>query len=138
MGLKVTVEKRQAGVYVVYPAGSIDSDTYLELEKSVTPIIDSSPKAVIFNLEGVTYLSSMGFGIIYRTKQAVEKGGGAFVVTNPQPNVKKIFDAVKTFPESLFANMRQADRYLDAFIAKMHRKSTGQKDRGHGSSHDDA
>ncbi len=124
MALKVTIEKRQDGVLVVSLAGSIDSDTYAEFEKKVTAALGPSTRAVVFNMEGVTYVSSIGFGMIFKIKQALEKDGGTLAIANLQPDVKKIFDAVKVIPESLFATMEAADEYLDAFIARIHKKST--------------
>jgi anti-anti-sigma factor len=129
MGLKVSVEKmkEKEGCVVVSPVGSIDSDTYAELEKALHPIMNPSTMAIVLNMGGVTYLSSIGFGVIFKAKQTVEKHGGTLVISNIQPNVKKIFDAVKAVPESLFATMQAADEYLDAYIANMHKKGTEGK-----------
>ena len=123
MGLDIKIEKVRAGYYTVSPVGSIDSDTYMELEKQLKAILIPSTKAVNLNMEGVNYLSSIGFGIIFKTAEALKKNGGTLAITSLQPNVKRVFDAVKAIPESLFATMKEADEYLDTYIAHVYEKS---------------
>lgn len=122
MGLNIKIEKKREGYFVISPVGSIDSDTYIELERQLKPILIPSTKALNFNMEGVSYLSSIGFGIIFKTREALEKNGGSLAITGLQPNVKRLFDAVKAIPESLFATMEEADDYLDAYIAHIYEK----------------
>ena len=118
MGLKVDIEKNSEGNQLtVSLTGSLDSDTYQEVEKKVLPLINASIKGVLLNMQGLTYISSIGFSVIFRAKQSVEKYGGTLVIANLQPNVKKIFDSVKVIPESIFATLQEADDYLDKFIA---------------------
>ena len=123
MGLKIKVEKKQEGYYVVSPAGSIDSDTYIDFEKELKEILVPSTKALNLNMADVTYLSSIGFSIIFKAKEAIEKNGGTLAITCLQPNVKRIFDAVQAIPEALFATMEGADEYLDAYIAHIYEKN---------------
>jgi len=128
MSLKINITEKQDGVFVITPVGSIDSDTYGELEKKVLSILKPTTTAVIFDMKELTYITSMGFSILFKTKVSLEKNGGTMAITNLQPQVKKIFDIVKVIPENLFATMDAADDYLDTFIANMHRKHT-EKDK---------
>jgi anti-anti-sigma factor len=120
--LTLRIEKRPGGVHVVYLTGSVDSETHVEFQVRVAPVLEASPRAVILNMEGVTYVSSLGLSTLFKMKQAVESSGGVFVMTNLRPEVKRVFDAVKTFPEALFTNMQEADKYLDAYIDRLHRE----------------
>jgi len=124
MDLKIKIEKKQEGYYIVSPVGSIDSDTYMEFEKQLKAILPSA-KALNLNMEGVTYLSSIGFSVIFKAKEAIEKNGGSLAIASLQPNVKRIFDAVQAIPESLFASLETADEYLDAYIAHIYEKNKG-------------
>lgn len=117
MALKMNIEKKDDGSYVASLLGSLDTDTYIDFEAKLKSIITADTKGVILNMEGLTYISSIGFAAIFRSKQALEKNKGTLVVANLQPNVKKIFDAVKVIPESIFATLEEADDYLDRFIA---------------------
>jgi len=123
MDFKVTVEKKEAGYFIISAAGSIDTDTYEEFEKKISSVLDSLTKKILLNMENVDYVSSVAFGVIFRTKQTLEKNGGTLAIANLQPQVKKIFDAVKAIPEALFANLREADEYLDSYIALISRKN---------------
>jgi len=111
--LKVSVTKKSEGVFVVSPTGAIDSDTYQILQDSVDPILDPLPKALVFDMKGVSYMSSMGLKVILRTKEAVEKGGGSMLLINLQPQISKIFDIVKAIPaQSIFSSVEELDQYL--------------------------
>ena len=67
MALKVGIEKKKDDVYVVSPGGSIDSETYMDLENKLQPVIEASPKVIVFDMKLVEYISSMGIGVIFTT-----------------------------------------------------------------------
>jgi anti-anti-sigma factor len=118
MDLKIKIEEKEGGnSLTVSLAGSLDTDTYIQFEKRMAEALNLSVKGVILNMEGLTYISSIGFAAIFRIKQALEKNGGTLAVANLEPNVKKIFDAIKVIPESIFATLQEADDYLDRYIA---------------------
>jgi len=122
--LKVTVAKKSDGVFIVSPVGPIDSDTYDILQESVDAILQSPPKAVIFDMQGVNYMSSMGIKVILKTKERVEKHHGTMLLINLQPQIAKIFDIVKAIPaQNIFASMEEMDRYL----ANIQRKEIEKK-----------
>ncbi|MDD5585234.1 MAG: STAS domain-containing protein [Candidatus Omnitrophica bacterium] len=123
MGLKISVAIKEAGVFIVKPAGEIDSVTCVELEGAIRPLLLPSTKAIIFDLSLVNFISSMGLSVIFKTKEAVEKNKGTLVITNLQPKIKKVFEMVKVIPEYLFASMEEADTYLDKFLTEMEKES---------------
>lgn len=122
MSLKVTVVKKQPEVFTVLAAGSIDSETYKDLEKEVKTVLDSSAKAIVFDMAGVTYISSMGLSVIFKTKAAIEAKGGTLAIINLSPRIKEVFEIVKVIPDYIFTNMEEADEYLDAFLSDMEDK----------------
>ncbi len=64
-------------------------------------------------MEAVTYISSMGLNVMLKAKKYVEKNGGIFIITNLQPQVKKVFEIVAALPSlKVFASMEEADNYL--------------------------
>ena len=121
MGLVISVEKKQEGVFSIIPVGSIDSETYGEVDKAVKSVLGSQAKAIIFDFKGLIYITSMGLGTIFRTKAAIEKNGGTLAIINLQPEIKKVFDIVKVIPAYIFESMQEADEYLDTFLSKMQR-----------------
>ena len=114
MALSVKITKQNNGA-VAELTGSLDTDTYPELENSVNPLIsDPGVKVIVLNLQGLSYISSMGLGVVIKLKKAVEEKNGIFLMTNLQPQIKKVFEVVKALPGmTIFANIEEADRYLD-------------------------
>ena len=124
MPLTVTVTKKEPGIFTISPVGSIDSETYMELEKEIRTIMDSSPKGIILNLEGVTFISSMGLRTIFMAREMMEENKGTLVIANPQPKIKEMFDIVKVIPDSMFASLEEADEYLDAFLSEIEKEGS--------------
>jgi len=114
MALKVNVEKRKEDIYVVKANGHIDTDTYLQFEEKIKPLLNASTKALILDMTDVSYISSAGLTVIFNAKKVIEENKGNFIVTNLQPQIKKVFDIVRALPkESVFVSMEEVDSYLD-------------------------
>jgi anti-sigma B factor antagonist len=112
MPLKVEVTQEQEGVFTIYPQGSIDSETYPELERKIRSVLSASTKLFVFDMQGVSYISSMGLGVIFKTKEMLEKNSGSIIITNLQPQVKKVFDILKALPQHIFKNVEEVDAYI--------------------------
>lgn len=113
MALKISITEKQAGVFIVSPDGPLDSDTYGIFESRVAEILKPSTKTIILNMEGVTFITSMGMSVILGTRKALEDIGGVFVMTGLQPQIKKVFDIANVLRSmNVFANMAEADRYF--------------------------
>jgi anti-sigma B factor antagonist len=117
--LTVTANKIADGVYNVTPKGSIDSDTYMILQKKLGEIMRPTPRMMVFDMRDVDYISSMGLKVLLDAKNGVESGGGMLLMVNLKPQITKVFDIVKAIPSNnIFANREELDRYL----AEMQRK----------------
>lgn len=119
MALDIRIAEREGKVLVISLVGSIDSTTYLSMDERLAPAIAASPRIVVLDMAGVTYISSAGLGVIFKTRKALEKAGGKLFLVHLLPRVKKIFDIIKALPpEAVF---RSADE-MDAYLAEMQRK----------------
>lgn len=116
MDLDIKIEKKREGVYLVSLSGSLDTATCVDCEAKIEPVLVPSTKAVVFDMEGLEYISSVGFLLIFKVKKAVESNGGVLAIANLKPDVKKVFETMKVVPKSLFDKMEDADRYLKASI----------------------
>lgn len=115
MSLVVDVIKRENGTYVVMPNGSMDSNTYGICEEKIKPFLNESTKVLIFDLSKLEYISSAGLRVIFGAKKAIDAVKGTFLLSNLQPQIRKVFDIVKALPaESIFESVEEADRYLDS------------------------
>jgi anti-anti-sigma factor len=106
--------------------GSIDSVTYVELEKAIQPFLIPSTKVLIFNMQGVTYVSSMGIAAVLKTRKAIEQNKGNFIMINLQPQIKAVFEIIKALPDMrVFESMKEADEYLTQIQRKEIEKQKG-------------
>jgi anti-anti-sigma factor len=114
MPLKVTVEQKPGGSYVVIrPDGSIDATTYTTLAAEVESVLKKTPSLIIFDLEKVGYVSSAGIGVVLAAEKAMKKGGGKTLLVNLKPQIRKVFDIVQALPaQQLFNSVRELDEYL--------------------------
>ncbi|RKY41961.1 MAG: anti-sigma factor antagonist [Candidatus Makaraimicrobium thalassicum] len=119
MVFKVDVKEQQEGIYIVKPEGRLDADTYISLEEKIKPLFAPSTKVLVFDMSELDYISSNGVGVIFQAKKAIEENKGTFIMTNLQPQIRKIFQIVKALPEKpVFENMEEVDRYLDLMQKK--------------------
>jgi len=113
MPLTINIE-REYSACVVSLAGSLDSDTCVDLESALRDVLDGSTKVLKVNMAGVDYVSSMGIGVLIGAKKKIEEQGGVFMMTDLQPQVEKVFDAVRALPGmNIFASREEADAYFD-------------------------
>ncbi len=114
MSLKVTSREKSPGVFIVSPEGSLDTDTYPILEKRVDLLLNTLPGTIIFDLEKLGYISSMGVRVIAKAKKSLKGSGGKIVLLNLQPQIRKVFEIIKALPsEQIFESIEEIDRYLD-------------------------
>jgi anti-anti-sigma factor len=126
MALRVNIDKRGEGMFAASIFGSIDSVTYVELEKAIQPFLIPSTKVLIFNMQGVTYVSSMGIAAVLKTRKAIEQNKGNFIMINLQPQIKAVFEIIKALPDMrVFESMKEADEYLTQIQRKEIEKQKG-------------
>ncbi|MFH1395013.1 MAG: STAS domain-containing protein [Candidatus Omnitrophota bacterium] len=114
MSLKVDIKEQQKGVYVVRVGGRLDTETYVNFGERIKQYLDDTTKILIFDLEKLSYISSIGLGVIFQARKTIESRKGVFILTNLQPQIKKIFEVVKALPENpVFESMEEVDKYLD-------------------------
>lgn len=123
MQLTVTVTERTPGVFMFRPIGSIDTNTHSILEEKVDFILKGITKTMIFDMEGVNYISSAGIRVIIKVQKSMKQRDGQFLMTNLQPQVKKVFEIINALPTMhVFSSIQELDRYLDL----MQKKVTGE------------
>lgn len=112
--LQIEIDETASHNCRVTLAGRLDTHTYDELDRRLTPVLASDVRSMVFDLAELEYISSAGIRSIFRARKAIEGRGGKVVVTRLQPQIKKVFDIVKAVPmDSIFASVAEADAYLD-------------------------
>lgn len=95
MPLSVDIEERANHVYIVDLKGSIDNESYQDLEKKFQKITNNHTQAVYLNMKRVDYISSAGIGVLITEKKLLQKSNAFFAVAGLQPAVKKVFDLMR-------------------------------------------
>jgi anti-sigma B factor antagonist len=115
MALKVNTETKSAGVYVISPIGSIDTNTATVLDEKVEGVLAENPDVVIFDMEYTDYINSMGVRVLLKTKKTLKNTDGKLIFMHLQPQIKKVFDILNALPTmNVFASIQELDSYLDA------------------------
>lgn len=115
MPLKVLIAQESKGVFIISPIGSIDSQTYAELDKSAATLLVPSTKVIMLDMKDVSYISSMGVSTVLKIKKGLEQNDGRLVMANLQPQIKKVFDIIKALPsENILRSINELDDYLNS------------------------
>lgn len=122
MNLTVTSKQKMDGVYILFPSGRLDTNTYKALEDRVEVVLREKPHTLVFDMEALDYISSMGVRVIAKAQRTMKADNGRVVLLNLQPQIQKVFDIIKALPsQQVFSNMQELDGYLD----RMQRQVTG-------------
>jgi len=117
MALDIKIIKKRDYVYTVELEGSLDTETYIQLEDELKEILSESTKAIVFDMKGVSYISSAGIGVVMSTKKTLTSRGASFAMTNLQPQITKVFDAMKVLSAiDVLDDMTEVDQYIDQII----------------------
>jgi len=117
--LNIKINEKSTGVFVVDLAGPLDTYTHETFDYQMEAVLKTSTKAIILNMTGVDYVSSMGVGSIFKVRKYAKDHNIDVGVANVQPSVKKVFDAVQAMPkEAIFTSLAEIDAYLDEIQRK--------------------
>ncbi|GAB6906586.1 Anti-sigma factor antagonist [Desulfosarcina cetonica] len=114
MKLAITSQQKMDGVYIITPVGRLDTNTYPAMEERVDLILHEKPHTLVFDMEQLNYISSMGVRVIAKAQKAMKPYYGKVVLLNLQPQIQKVFDIIKALPaQQVFSSMNELDDYLD-------------------------
>ncbi|CAD7724540.1 hypothetical protein LMG31886_06620 [Xanthomonas hydrangeae] len=117
--LAIQIDPPQDTRQRVILTGRLDSHTYQDLDAALSPLLGTSIVTLVLDLTALEYISSAGIRSIFKVRKALATHQGKLLVTNPQPQIRKVFDMVKAVPLSdVFASTEE----LDAYLAAMQRK----------------
>jgi anti-anti-sigma factor len=122
--LEIVVENQAEGLVRVALKGRLDTQTYAQCEQRLEPFLNSSTKALVFDLAQLDYLSSMGLRVLMKTTKTLSALGSKCLLTNMQPPIRAVIDIAKALPaQNIFASVEEADRYLAVIQRRV--KETG-------------
>ena len=128
MNVRISPARDKAGYFIVRPIGPIDSDTYLDFNDKITPLLVLTTKGIILDLADVDYISSAGLGILFTLKKFLKDRSGDLLFCNLKPQIKRLFEIVNALPkETLFKNADEADAYLYKMMNEEIQRDGGKK-----------
>ena len=105
--------RKEGKVQIIHLEGRLDVHLSLEIEQAVNELIDKGEKFLLFDLEGVQYLSSSGLRIFIAAMRRLKGIDGGLKLANMSESVKKIFKVVELI--DLFEIYSSIDEALAAF-----------------------
>jgi anti-anti-sigma factor len=113
--LSVTASEEGAGLFVIHPVGSINTNTYPILKKEMEWIFESGPEIILFDMKQVNFVNLRGLRVILKTIIKMNLRSGKVYLTNLQPEIKEMFEVMNgALPEWFFGSRKQLEIYLDA------------------------
>ncbi len=117
MALTVKVSESKPRIFLISLAGSLDSNTYADLEKRIqTLITEGCAKVITFDLAALEFISSMGVRVIFKTKKELARVSGSLCLVHIPAHIQKVLEIIEALPSmKIFTNIQE----LDAYLAKM-------------------
>src|SRR5262245_34055302 len=112
MPLTITSEPGE-GFVTIRPAGSLDSNTYTDLQEHIAAVTQRKPGALVLDLKDLTYISSAGVRVLIAAQKAMKVAKGGFAIINLQLQIRKVFEIIMALLSSnVFESVADLDRYL--------------------------
>jgi len=107
-------DPQRVGTVTIKLTGSLDTATAPELERQMASCLAGPVNDLVFDLAGLTFVSSAGLRIFQvARKQMVARGGGHASFVNMQPQVEEVFTIIQSLPGiGVFKDLEALDRYL--------------------------
>jgi anti-anti-sigma factor len=120
MTLEISSFMPRAGALRLALRGYLDSNTAPQLDKRLAEASADGSATLIVDLAELRYISSAGISVLLRARKAQAKTGGRVLILNPQPQIRKVFEIVKTIPlTEVFESPEELDDYLAALQRRM-------------------
>lgn len=115
--IEVQIIRKNDDTVSVKPIGAVSSETYIEFEKLLQPVVELNAAKVLVDMNDCHYVSSAGIRVFFDLRRKVTANNGILSFHNMQPQIKKVFEIVKALPlECIFTDERQADAYLERMM----------------------
>ncbi|WP_432403408.1 STAS domain-containing protein [Wukongibacter sp. M2B1] len=75
--------------------GQVSFENHSEFKEIMLRNIHGDESIIIVDMENLTYLNSMGLGVIVKAYSQSKKQGKEFVISSLQDNIKKLFTITK-------------------------------------------
>ncbi len=115
MALNIRIEQdiKSGETARVYVEGRVDTTTAPDLEKELQPVLGGTVKQLVFDLEGLEFITSAGIRVIMAARKRMAEREGSCLLVNLQPQIEKVLEIIKALPNvNIFATVKELDDYL--------------------------
>ena len=110
--------QKENNAIVVQPIGLIDTYNSGFFQKQITKIIENGFINIVFDMSGLTYVSSTGIGSFAAFLKQIKAKSGIIVIIEFQPKIKEVFDLLGfTQFFNIKKNLGEALEYLKSTIS---------------------
>ncbi len=129
MALKINVFRSEDGKTVVFMlSGSLDTETSQEFKDKFEVQMKKTSTAVVLDLKGLDYISSMGISVVLEAKKSSDDAGASFMMSNVPAHIEHVFKTVNVLPDTqMFENREEADRYFKQIQERVKEKNEKKK-----------
>src|SRR5687767_15005677 len=75
--------------------GSLDTATAPELERALAPVLDARVSDLVFDLAGLSFISSAGLRVFGLARKRLKEHGGQVAFVHMQPQIEEVFEIIK-------------------------------------------
>ena len=90
--LRITTARFGADSFVVALAGELDIGTSDRFEQELDSLLDDGARRLVVDLLGITFLGSVGLGLLTRAAKRTRAEGGECVVVSDDPRILRVFE----------------------------------------------
>lgn len=90
--LRITIARFGVDSYVLALAGELDIGTSDRFEQELDSLLENGARRLVVDLLGITFLGSVGLGLLTRAAKRTRAIGGECVVVSDDPRVIRVFE----------------------------------------------
>jgi anti-sigma B factor antagonist len=90
--LRVTTARFGADSFVVSLAGELDIGTSDRFEQELDMLLDDGARQLVVDLLGITFLGSVGLGLLTQAAKRTRELGGECIVVSDDPRILRVFE----------------------------------------------
>jgi anti-sigma B factor antagonist len=112
---QLSIEKKllRNGIALLALKGELDAHTSPDLENSITDLFKNATAKIIIDLQGVTYVSSQGIGVLISALSQAHDRKGGVVLMRPGSMVKEVLEMLEV--TQMFSIADDQDAALQKF-----------------------
>ena len=84
--------ERQGGAMIAKAVGRIDGANAREFENALHATLGENDKALILDMQSLSYVSSAGLRVILMAAKMLQRRGGKFVVCSLSDSINEVFE----------------------------------------------